>query len=60
MGLLQAMLIAMGIFFGTENNTQGSENKNNANIKAQFNANENSGIVRPVPELPPCDFCQPE
>ena len=61
MGLLQAMLIAMGIFFGTENNTQGSVNKNNANINGQSNANKNSGfvvVVTPPIEVPPTG--QPE
>jgi len=49
MVLLQAMLIAMGIFFGTENDTQGSVNKNHANIKGQSNANKNAGFVAPEP-----------
>jgi len=52
MGLLQAMLIAMGIFFGTENNTQGSVNKNHANINGQSNASEYSGFVVEEPEIP--------
>ena len=63
MGLIQAMIIAMGLFLGTDNNAQGSENKNNANIKAQLNASENSGFVVEEPEIPvqgPVGPSQPE
>ena len=53
MGLLQAMILAMGLFLGTANNTQGSDNKNNASANGKSNANANSGLIAPV--TPPCD-----
>jgi len=59
MGLLQVMLIAMGLFFGTEN-TQGSVNKNNANEEAKLNANYHSGFYVGPPTEVPCDPCAPE
>ena len=55
MGLLQAMILAMGLFLGTANNTQGSDNKNNASANGKSNANANSGLIAPAPVNPPCD-----
>jgi hypothetical protein len=44
MGLVSAMLLAMGLFLGTGNNTQGNVNKNNANDNAKIHANDNAGF----------------
>jgi len=57
------MLIAMGLFFGTENNTQGSVNKNHANTNGQSNASGNAGFVEPEPgpgpiEVPCSGVCE--
>ena len=43
----------MGLFLGTANNTQGSDNKDNASANGKSNANANSGLIAPV--TPPCD-----